>query len=54
MGVAGIEGNAHIVEVADLQNFEKVFWRGDFVMQVFEQAFDAERMGEGLEVFLWR
>ena len=48
--VAYVEGDADVVEVADVEDFEQVLGGGDFVLQVFEQDFDAERVGEGLEV----
>ena len=50
VSVAYVEGDADVVEVADVEDFEEVFGRGDFVLQVFEEDLDAERVGEGFEV----
>lgn len=50
MGVAYVEGNAYVAEVTDAKNLEEVLGGGDFVLEVFEEDFDAEGMGEGLDV----
>jgi hypothetical protein len=50
VGVADIEADADAVEVADAEDFEDVFWSGDFVLQVFDEDADAEGVGEGFEV----
>ena len=50
MGVAYVEADAYAVEVADLDDFEEMLRGGDFVLQVFEEDADAERVGEGFEV----
>ena len=50
VGVADVEADADAVEVADAEDFEEVLGGGDFVLQVFEEDADAERVGEGLEV----
>lgn len=49
--MAKVEGDAYVVEVADAEDFEKVVGGGDFVLEVFEEDFDAEGVGEGFEVF---
>jgi len=48
--VAKVKGDADAVEVADLDDFEEVLWRGDLILEIFEQDADAEGVGEGLEV----
>ena len=50
VGVAYVEADADAVEVADVEDFEDVLGRGDFVLQVFDEEADAEGVGEGLEV----
>lgn len=50
VGVAYVEGDAYVVEVAYAEDFEQMLGGGDLVLQIFEQDFDAERMGEGLEM----
>ena len=50
MGVAYIEGDADAVEVADVDNFEKVLGGGDLVLEILEQDADAEWVREGFEV----
>ena len=51
MEVAEVEADADGVEVAGLEDVEEVVGGGDVVLQVFQQQVDAERRGEGLEVF---
>ena len=51
VGVAYVEADADAIEVADVEDFEDVFGRGDFVLQIFDEDADAEGVGEGLEVF---
>ena len=48
--VAYVEADADTVEVAGTKDFEDVLGGGDFVLQVFDEEADAERVGEGLEV----
>ena len=48
--MAEIEGDAYVVEVTYAEDLEEVVGRGDFVLEVFEEDLDAERVGEGLEV----
>ena len=50
MGVACVEADAYAIEVAYLDDFEEVLGGGDFVLQIFEEDADAERVGEGFEV----
>ena len=51
MGVTNVEADADAVEVADAENFENVLGGGDVVLQIFDEQANAERVGEGLEVF---
>lgn len=51
VGVAEVEADADGVEVADPEDLEEVLGGGDVVGEVFEEQLDAERGGEGLEVF---
>ncbi len=48
--MAEVEADADGVEVAGAEDFEQVLGGGDVVLEIFEQDFDAEGMGEGLEV----
>jgi len=48
--VAYIEGDADAVEVADVDNFEKVLGSGDLVLKIFKQDADPEGVREGFEV----
>ena len=50
MGVAEVEGDAHVVEVAYAKDLKEVVRGGDFVLEVFDQDLYAEGVGEGLEV----
>ena len=50
MGVAYIEGDADAVEVADVDNFEKVLGSGDLVLEILEQDANAKWVREGFEV----
>jgi len=50
VGVAYVEADADVVEVADADDFEEVFGGGDLVGEVFEEDADAEGVGEGFEV----
>ncbi len=50
VGVADVEADADAVEVADAEDLEEVLGGGDFVLEVFDENADAERVGEGLEV----
>jgi hypothetical protein len=50
VGVAYVEADADAVEVAYAEDLQNVLGGGDFVLQVFDQEADAERVGEGLEV----
>jgi hypothetical protein len=51
MRVASIEADADSVEVANLQHFQQMLGRGNFVVQIFEQALHPKRMGKGFEMF---
>ena len=51
VGVAEVERDAYVGEVAGGEDFEEVFGGGDFVLKIFEEDFYAEGVGEGLEVF---
>ncbi len=51
MSVADVEADADTVEVADAEDLEDVLGGGDFVLQVFNEETDAERVGEGFEMF---
>ena len=48
--VAYVECDAYVAEVADVEDLEQVLGGGDFVLEVFEEDFDAEWMGKGLQV----
>ena len=48
--MADVEADADAVEVADAEDLEDVLGRGDFVLQVFDEDADAERVGEGFEM----
>jgi len=50
VGVAYVEADADAVEVADAEDLQNVLGGGDFVLQVFDEEADAERVGEGLEM----
>jgi hypothetical protein len=50
VGVAEVEGDADVGEVADAEDLEQVFGGGDFVLKVFEEDLDAEGVGVGFEV----
>ena len=50
MRVAYVEGDADAVEVADLEDFEKVLRCGDLVLKILKQDADAEGVREGFEV----
>ncbi len=50
VGVAEVEADADVVEVADAEDLEEVLGGGDFVLEVFEEEADAEGVGEGFEV----
>jgi hypothetical protein len=50
VGVADIETDAYVVEVAYADDLEEVLGGGDLVLEVLEEDADAEGMGEGLEV----
>ena len=50
VGVAEVERDAYVVEVACADDLYEVVRGGDFVLEVFEEDFDAEGVGEGLEV----
>ena len=50
MGVAYVEADAYAVEVTYAEDFEEVLRGGDFVLEIFEEDADAERVGEGFEV----
>src|SRR6201999_97309 len=50
VSVTEIETNPDAIEVADAEDFEDVFGRGDLVAQIFNEDADAEGMGKGLEV----
>lgn len=50
VGVAEVERNAYVLKVAYTKDFEQMLGSGDFILQVFKQDFDAERLGEGFEV----
>ena len=51
VGVAGVEAEADVAEVADADDLYEVRGSGYFVAQVFEEQLDAEWAGEGFEVF---
>lgn len=50
VGVAEIEADAYVVEVAYADDLEEVLGGRDLVLEIFEEDADAERMGEGFEV----
>jgi hypothetical protein len=50
VGVAEVEGDADGSEVADAEDLEEMLGCSDFVLEVFEEDFDAEGVGEGFEV----
>lgn len=50
VGVAYVEGDADVREVADVEDLEDVLGGGDVVLDVFDEDFDAEGVGEGLDV----
>jgi hypothetical protein len=50
VSVAYVEADADAVEVADAEDFKDVLGGGDFVLEVFDEEADAERVGEGFEV----
>ena len=50
MGVADVEAEADVVEVAYADDLQEVFRSGDLVLEVFEENANAERVGEGFEV----
>ena len=50
MGVAYVEADAYVVEVAYADDLEEVLGGGDLVLEVFEEDANAEGMGEGFEV----
>lgn len=50
VGVAYVEVDADVVEVADVEDLEDMLRRGDFVLKVLDEDLDTERMSEGLDV----
>src|SRR5215469_311387 len=50
VGVAEVEADPDIVEVAGVNELGQFFGRGKFVGNVFEQDADAERLGKGAQV----
>jgi hypothetical protein len=50
VGLADVETDAYVVEVAYADDLEEVLGGGDLVLEVFEEDADAEGVGEGLEV----
>ncbi len=50
VGVAEVEADAYVVEVAYTDDLEEVLGSGDLVLEVFEEDADTEGMGEGFEV----
>ena len=42
VGVAEVEADADVREVADVEDFEEVFGGGDFVLEVFKEELDSE------------
>ena len=49
--VAEVEADADLIQVAKIENFDEVRGGGGFAEQVFDQRADAERTGEGAQVF---
>jgi hypothetical protein len=50
VGVAEVEADTYVVEVAYTDDLEEMLGGGDLVLEVFEEDADAEGMGEGFEV----